>query len=55
MSESQSGPTGPDLTLGVAVDSLADGTMIAGHVGDDAVLLARRGDDLGANRLTINH
>jgi NADPH-dependent 2,4-dienoyl-CoA reductase/sulfur reductase-like enzyme/nitrite reductase/ring-hydroxylating ferredoxin subunit len=55
MSESQSGPTGPDLTLGVAVDSLADGTMIAGHVGDDAVLLARRGDEFFAIGATCTH
>ena len=45
MSEEQSKPSGPDLTLGVAIDSLADGAMLGGHVGDDAVLLARRGDE----------
>jgi NADPH-dependent 2,4-dienoyl-CoA reductase/sulfur reductase-like enzyme/nitrite reductase/ring-hydroxylating ferredoxin subunit len=55
MSESQSGPTGPDLTLGVAVDSLGDGQMIGGHVGDDAVLLARRGDDFFAIGATCSH
>jgi NADPH-dependent 2,4-dienoyl-CoA reductase/sulfur reductase-like enzyme/nitrite reductase/ring-hydroxylating ferredoxin subunit len=55
MSEAQSGPTGPDLTQGVAVDTLADGKMIAGHVGDDAVLLARRGDDYFAIGATCTH
>jgi len=55
MSESKSGPTGPDLTLGVAVDSLADGQMIGGHVGDDAVLLARRGSDFFAIGATCTH
>ena len=55
MSESQSGPTGPDLTLGVAVDSLGDGQMIGGHVGDDGVLLARRGDDFFAIGATCSH
>ena len=34
---------GPDLTQGVATEALADGSMLAGHVGEDAVLLARRG------------
>jgi hypothetical protein len=34
----------PDLTLGVAVDSLADGGTLLGHVGDDDVLLARADD-----------
>ena len=52
MSTAQSETTGPDLMLGVAVDSIADGTMLAGHVGEDAVLLARRGNEffaVGAN------
>jgi NADPH-dependent 2,4-dienoyl-CoA reductase/sulfur reductase-like enzyme/nitrite reductase/ring-hydroxylating ferredoxin subunit len=35
---------GPDLAEGIAVDSLADGRMLVGHVGEDAVLLARCGD-----------
>jgi len=34
----------PDLTLSVAVDSLADGGTLLGHVGDDDVVLARAGD-----------
>ena len=55
MSESQSKPSGPDLTLGVAIDSLADGAMLAGHVGDDAVLLARRGDEFFAIGATCTH
>jgi apoptosis-inducing factor 3 len=32
---------GPDLSLGVSADSLAEGQSLVGHVGDDAVLLAR--------------
>ena len=43
---------GPDLTLGVAVDALPEGGMLAGHVGEEAVLLARRGSEyfaIGAN------
>lgn len=38
----------PDLTQGIALDDLADGAMIEGHVGDAAVLLVRRGDELFA-------
>ncbi|MCL4636044.1 FAD-dependent oxidoreductase [Burkholderia sp.] len=38
----------PDLTQGIALDGLADGAMIEGHVGDAAVLLVRRGDELFA-------
>jgi len=55
MSESQSAPTGPDLTLGIGVDTLADGQMVGGHVADDAVLLARRGNDYFAIGATCSH
>src|SRR5262245_16102426 len=42
MSKADSGGSKtPDLTLGVAVDTLADGRTLLGHVGDDDVLLAR--------------
>jgi NADPH-dependent 2,4-dienoyl-CoA reductase/sulfur reductase-like enzyme/nitrite reductase/ring-hydroxylating ferredoxin subunit len=55
MSSEQSGPTGPDLALGIAIDTLADDTMLAGHVGDDAVLLARRGNEFFAIGATCTH
>ena len=55
MSSEQSTPTGPDLTQGVAIDTLADGATLAGHVGDDAVLLARRGNDFFAIGATCTH
>jgi NADPH-dependent 2,4-dienoyl-CoA reductase/sulfur reductase-like enzyme/nitrite reductase/ring-hydroxylating ferredoxin subunit len=55
MSESPSGPSGPDLALGIALDMLADGQMIGGHVGDEAVLLARRGTDYFAIGATCTH
>src|SRR5438552_8219410 len=38
------GPKAPDLTLGVAVDSLSSGGALLGRVGEDDVLLARAGD-----------
>ena len=46
---------GPDLTQGVAIDDLADGDMLAGHVGDEAVLLARRGNEFFAIGATCTH
>src|SRR6478609_6931961 len=55
MSAAQSESTGPDLTQGVAIDTLADGAMLAGHVGNDAVLLARRGDEFFAIGATCTH
>lgn len=47
--------TGPDLALGVATDELRDGAMLGGHVGDEAVLLARRGDKFFAIGATCSH
>jgi apoptosis-inducing factor 3 len=35
---------GPDLSAGVALDEIADGGLLLGHVGDEAVVVARRGD-----------
>ena len=55
MDEAQSADTGPDLALGVAVEQLADGEMLAGHIGDEAVLLARRGDQFFAIGATCSH
>jgi apoptosis-inducing factor 3 len=42
MGEPGGAPVGPDLSLGVPVSQLADGNMLAGHVGEHPVLLARR-------------
>jgi apoptosis-inducing factor 3 len=47
--------TGPDLTLGIACESLLDGGMLTGHVGGDAVLLARVGDEFFAVGATCTH
>ncbi|HEY3177626.1 MAG TPA: FAD-dependent oxidoreductase [Casimicrobiaceae bacterium] len=55
MSAAPSETTGPDLTLGVAMDAIADGTMLAGHVGENAVLLARRGNEFFAVSATCTH
>ncbi|MBN3732744.1 Rieske 2Fe-2S domain-containing protein, partial [Burkholderia sp. Tr-20390] len=48
MTESDDSSSRPDLTQGIALDELADGAMIEGHVGDAAVLLVRRADELFA-------
>src|SRR5689334_18988612 len=46
---------GPDLTQGIAADSLTDGQLVTGHVGDDAVLLVRRGNEHFAIGATCTH
>jgi len=43
MGSAQGQPAGPDLTQGIGSEELGDGSMLAGHVGDNAILLARRG------------
>ena len=55
MSHDESTPQGPDLSAGVAENALADGEMLAGHVGDDAVVLARSGDAFFAVGATCTH
>jgi len=46
---------GPDFAQGVAIETVADGTMLAGHVGEDPVLLARRGDEFFAIGAECTH
>ena len=48
-------PTGPDLAAGVPLDDLPDGGMLSGHVGEEPVLLARRGDEIFAIGATCSH
>jgi len=48
MAEEQAKPGGPDLALGIAYADLADGGKLLGHVGDDEVLLVRRGAEMFA-------
>jgi NADPH-dependent 2,4-dienoyl-CoA reductase/sulfur reductase-like enzyme/nitrite reductase/ring-hydroxylating ferredoxin subunit len=55
MSAEQGGATGPDLAAGIDLTEIGDGAMLQGHVGDDAVLLARRGDDIFAVGATCTH
>jgi len=39
---------GLDFSLGMKLSALSDGTMLTGHVNDQAVVLVRRGDELFA-------
>ncbi|MGH7506613.1 MAG: FAD-dependent oxidoreductase [Longimicrobiales bacterium] len=55
MSGGEGGSEGPDLREGIAESELGDGTMLAGHAGEDAVLLARRGDEVFAIGATCTH
>src|SRR5215471_15121177 len=55
MTTTQSIPSGPDLAGGISVDDISDGSMLAGHVGEEPVLLARRGDEYFAIAATCTH
>ena len=46
---------GPDLSRGVALSDLRDGGMLAGHVGEEAVILVRRGEEIFAVGATCTH
>jgi NADPH-dependent 2,4-dienoyl-CoA reductase/sulfur reductase-like enzyme/nitrite reductase/ring-hydroxylating ferredoxin subunit len=55
MSENTKQTSGPDLAAGVAITDIADGAMLRGHVGEEAVLLARRGDEYFAVGAICTH
>ena len=55
MTDASSAPTGPDLAKGVARGEIAEGGMVAGHVGDNAVLLVQQGGELFAIGATCTH
>jgi len=55
MAAGPSAPSGPDLTQGVAVSDIPNNGMLAGHVGEDAVLVARRGQEYFAIGATCTH
>ena len=48
MAQDHAKPSGPDLTQGIASTELVDGGKLVGHVGDEEVLLARRGEEVFA-------
>jgi len=55
MTQDDKKPGGPDLSKGVASSDLADGGMLAGHVGDDEVLLVRHGGKVSAIAAHCTH
>ncbi|HKF72107.1 MAG TPA: FAD-dependent oxidoreductase [Stellaceae bacterium] len=55
MSTTDAKPIGPDLAQGIPTADLRDGQMLVGHVGDDTVLVARRGAELFAIGATCTH
>lgn len=55
MAEQDAKASGPDLSEGIAFADLADGTMLLGHVGDEEVLVARRGAELFAVGAHCSH
>lgn len=54
MSQDNSAPAGPDLTHGVALADFTDGKL-AGHVGDQEVLLVQLGPDIAAIDAHCSH
>jgi NADPH-dependent 2,4-dienoyl-CoA reductase/sulfur reductase-like enzyme/nitrite reductase/ring-hydroxylating ferredoxin subunit len=55
MSAGDGQPSGPDLAAGVEANSLADGQCLEGHVGTDAVVLARSGEEMFALGAKCTH
>jgi NADPH-dependent 2,4-dienoyl-CoA reductase/sulfur reductase-like enzyme/nitrite reductase/ring-hydroxylating ferredoxin subunit len=55
MAQDDKKPSGPDLALGIPATDLADGAMLTGHVGDDEVLLVRRGGKVSAVAAHCTH
>jgi len=55
MSDSGQTPAGPDLTKGIPLSSIADCSMLLGHVDGEPVLLARRGNELFAIGAVCSH
>ena len=55
MSEEKPKLSGPDLTQGVEVATIPDGTMLLGHARGEPVLLARRGDEVFAIGAVCTH
>src|SRR5882724_7986796 len=54
MADQQAPPAGPDLTQGVALSEFS-GTTLLGHVGDEAVVLARSGSEIFAIDAHCSH
>src|SRR4051812_42869985 len=55
MSEQAPAATGPDLAAGIAVAGVPEGRLLAGHVGEEAVLLTRQGNEWFAIGAVCSH
>ncbi|MFL5297269.1 MAG: FAD-dependent oxidoreductase [Phenylobacterium sp.] len=55
MADAQAPAGGPDLTAGIELASLTDGEPLLGHVGEDAVILVRRGEAVFAVGAQCTH
>jgi len=55
MSEEKPKLSGPDLTEGVELAAIPDGTMLLGHAQGEPILLARRGDEVFAIGAICTH
>ena len=55
MAQDQPKVSGPDLAQGIALTELADGGKLVGHVGDEQVLLVRRGTEVFAVGADCTH
>lgn len=55
MAEDDQKPGGPDLAAGISSTDLAEGAMLSGHVGDEAVLLVRHGGTVSAVAAQCTH
>jgi apoptosis-inducing factor 3 len=48
-------PSGPDLSAGIPAGDVAEGAMLAGHIGDDEVVVVRKGGKLFAVTAHCTH
>jgi len=55
MAEASGDLEGPDFEKGCKIDQVADGEMLLGHAFGEAILVARRGDELFAIGATCTH
>jgi apoptosis-inducing factor 3 len=55
MADQPQRPDGPDFAAGIPAQDLADGAMLAGHVGDDEILLVRQNGKLFALAAHCTH
>src|SRR5438067_12399316 len=55
MGSDQAKPAGPDLSQGVPLADVKEGTPLLGRVGGEAVMLVRRGDEVLAVSATCTH